>query len=196
MESHSSGLVAIEAATDDGHGVSARRKLGAPLRRREPVGHAPRSRGTLLSEQFGGAAEWTTLIHADHNHVQQETHGGREFLVHRKGAQSAAENEAGVVPGSMGTPSFHTMGRGCAASLTSCSHGAGRRMSRTEARRSVSAKAFRRQVGKLWYDQRRSDRLRDESPGAYKDIREVMRAQKELTKTVRELTPVLSYKGV
>jgi tRNA-splicing ligase RtcB len=96
----------------------------------------------------------------------------------------------------MGAPSFHTVGRGCAASLASCSHGAGRRLSRTEARRAVSGKDFARQVGKLWYDHRRADRLRDEAPAAYKDIRSVMRAQQELTRIVRELRPLLSYKGV
>ncbi len=149
----------------------------------------------LLHRLFGAAAEWGSLIHADHNHVQTESHGGRLLFVHRKGAQSANADEPGVIPGSMGSPSFHTVGRGCEASLTSCSHGAGRRMSRSEARRAITPKAFQRQVGGLWHDQRLSDRLRDESPGAYKDIRAVMRAQKKLTKVVRELRPILSYKG-
>ena len=150
----------------------------------------------LVSSLFRVDADWNSLIHADHNHVQRETHGGRSFFVHRKGAQSAADGEAGVVPGSMGAVSFHTVGRGCAASLSSCSHGAGRRMSRTEARQEITTKSFQRQVGGLWYDHRRVDRLRDESPGAYKNIRDVMRAQRELVKIVRELRPVLSYKGV
>ena len=193
-QSQSAGLVAIDAATNEGqaylHDAGWARRYAAE--NRMAMLSAVEQ---LLSGQFRCAAEWTTLIHADHNHVQQETHTGRSVFVHRKGAQSATENEPGVVPGSMGTPSFHTLGRGCEASLTSCSHGAGRKMSRTEARQSVSARAFRRQVGKLWFDQRRSDRLRDESPEAYKDIREVMRAQKQLTKVVRELCPVLNYKG-
>lgn len=150
----------------------------------------------LISRLFRADADWKSLIHADHNHVQRETHRGRSYFVHRKGAQSAADGESGVVPGSMGAASFHTVGRGCAASLSTCSHGAGRRMSRTEARQEITSKSFQRQVGGLWYDQRRVDRLRDESPGAYKDIREVMRAQRELVKIVRELRPVLSYKGV
>lgn len=150
----------------------------------------------LLSRLLVARADWDALIHADHNQVQREMHGGREVYVHRKGAQSAALGEAGVVPGSMGAASFHTSGRGCEASLASCSHGAGRKLSRTEARRTISPRAFHRQVGRLWFDHRRADRLRDESPGAYKDIREVMRAQKDLTKIVRELRPVLSYKGV
>ena len=148
----------------------------------------------LLDRLFNVNAEWDTLIHADHNHVQMERHGGRDVFVHRKGAQSARTDEAGVIPGSMGSHSFHTVGRGCAAALESCSHGAGRRLSRSDARHTISAKAFRQQVGRLWYDHRSADRLRDESPGAYKDIREVMRAQRELTKVVRTLRPVLNYK--
>lgn len=150
----------------------------------------------LLVRLTGAEAEWDVLIHADHNHVQREIYGNQSLLVHRKGAQFAGHGEAGVIPGSMGSPSFHTLGRGCSAALNSCSHGAGRRMSRSEARRIITIKAFQRQIGSLWYDHRRTTRLRDESPAAYKDIRQVMRAQKELAKVVRELRPVLSYKGV
>ena len=189
-----SGLVALDATTKEGqaylHDVDWARKYAAENRLA-----MLRAVERLLWENFRADADWGSLIHADHNHVQQETHDRRTVFVHRKGAQSAAENEPGVVPGSMGAPSFHTMGRGCAASLNSCSHGAGRKMSRTEARRAFSSQAFRRQMKGLWFDHRRADRLRDESPGAYKDVREVMRAQRELTKTVRELQPVLSYKG-
>jgi tRNA-splicing ligase RtcB len=149
----------------------------------------------LLRSLFAVNADWKTLIHADHNHVQREWHGNDEYWVHRKGAQSAAADEPGVVPGSMGAPSFHTAGRGCAESLRSCSHGAGRRLSRGEARQSISGAEFQRQVGWLWYDHRRAFALRDEAPGAYKDIREVMRAQRDLAKIVCELRPVLGYKG-
>ncbi len=149
----------------------------------------------LVGRLFATSADWDSLIHSDHNHVRQETHGDRQLWVHRKGAQPASQEEPGIVPGSMGAPSFHTVGRGCAAALESCSHGAGRRLSRTEARRAVSEKEFARQVGRLWYDRRRAESLRDEAPAAYNDIRAVMRAQQELTKIVRELRPVLSYKG-
>jgi tRNA-splicing ligase RtcB len=96
----------------------------------------------------------------------------------------------------MGTFSVLTAGRGCAESLSSSSHGAGRRLSRGDARRAVSAKALTQQVGRLWYDHRRADGLREEAPSAYKDLRQVLQAQRELTKTVRELRPVLNYKGV
>ena len=148
-----------------------------------------------VRQLFRATADWVALLHADHNHVQREMHGGETWLVHRKGAQSARAGEPGIVPGSMGSASFHTIGRGCERSLCSCSHGAGRRLSRTEARRKITAGTFRQQVGGLWYDHRRAAQLTDESPAAYKDIHRVMRAQKELAKVTRTLSPVLNYKG-
>ncbi len=149
----------------------------------------------LLQDFFGVRADWDSLIHSDHNHVQQELHEGAILWVHRKGAQSATIDELGIIPGSMGTSSFHTSGRGCTAALHSCSHGAGRRLSRSEARQNVSGKAFAQQVRGLWYDHRRVDKFRDEAPAAYKNIRAVMRAQRDLTRIVRDLRPILNYKA-
>jgi tRNA-splicing ligase RtcB len=149
----------------------------------------------LLRELFGIKADWSTLIHADHNHVQQETHGNLSYWIHRKGAQSARDGEANLTPGSMGSVSFHTTGRGRAESLASSAHGAGRRLSRTEAKQTVTVRAFERQVGQLWFDHRGTARLLDEAPSAYKDIRAVMKAQRDLICIVRELRPILSYKG-
>jgi tRNA-splicing ligase RtcB (3'-phosphate/5'-hydroxy nucleic acid ligase) len=130
-----------------------------------------------------------------HNFLRRETHSGTDLWVHRKGAISARAGEPGVVPGSMGTPTFHVVGRGSSRSLCSSSHGAGRAMSRGEARRKIGAGELRRQLRGVWFDERRADALRDEAPAAYKDIGRVMRAQSELTKIVRRLRPVLSYKG-
>jgi tRNA-splicing ligase RtcB len=194
-EPNRAGLRGLDADTDFGaaylHDMAWARKYAAENRLA-----MLRAVEELVSRLFRVEADWHSLIHANHNHVQRETHGGQSYFVHRKGAQLATEGEAGVVPGSMGAASFHTAGRGCEAALASCSHGAGRRMSRTEARQAITTKSFQRQVGGLWYDHRRVDSLRDESPGAYKNIRDVMRAQRELVKIVRELRPVLSYKGV
>jgi tRNA-splicing ligase RtcB len=145
---------------------------------------------------LGAQLQWESLIHSDHNHVERESHGGRLLWVHRKGAQRAAAGEPGIVPGSMGSVTFHTEGRGCDEALRSCSHGAGRRLSRSAARQAINDKEFTRQVARLWFDRRHTGRLRDEAPGAYKDIREVMRAQRDLVKIVRELRPLLNYKGV
>lgn len=136
-----------------------------------------------------------TWIACHHNFVRREEHGGRALWVHRKGAISAAEGECGVIPGSMGAPSYHVRGRGCAAALCSASHGAGRQMSRGEARRRIAASELERQMRGVWFDHRATELLRDEAPAAYKDIGAVMRAQRELTAVVRRLRPVLSYKG-
>jgi tRNA-splicing ligase RtcB len=96
----------------------------------------------------------------------------------------------------MGTLSFHVEGRGCEESLCSSAHGAGRALSRTAARSKVTEREFRRQMEGVWYDSRLTGKLRDEAPAAYKDIRAVLRAQKELVKVTRTLRPVLNYKGV
>ena len=107
----------------------------------------------------------------------------------------ARSGEAGVLPGSMGSASFHVEGRGCADALCSSAHGAGRLLSRTAARRKVTEAELRRQMRGVWFDHRLSDKLRDEAPAAYKDIRAVVRAQHELVKVIRVLRPVLNYKG-
>src|SRR5206468_315103 len=103
--------------------------------------------------------------------------------------------EPGIIPGSMGSPSYHVKGRGCEEALLSSSHGAGRAFSRFAARRAISVSALTEQLRGIWFDHRRAARLIDEAPMAYKDIGKVMRAQKELTRPVRTLTPILSYKG-
>ena len=79
--------------------------------------------------------------------------------------------------------------------MCSSAHGAGRILSRTAARRKVTANELRRQMNGVWYDYRLSDKLRDEAPAAYKDIRAVLRAEHELVKVTRVLRPVLNYKG-
>ncbi len=149
----------------------------------------------ILLEGFSTAIDWTTLIHSDHDHVRRETHFGEEFWIHRKGAQPAAAEEPGIIPGSMGTSTFHVVGRGCPDSLMSCSHGAGRQLSRDAARRTIGVRELERQLRGIRYDHRRRGNLRDESPAAYKDIEAVLRAQKDLVKITRRLEPVLCYKG-
>jgi tRNA-splicing ligase RtcB (3'-phosphate/5'-hydroxy nucleic acid ligase) len=149
----------------------------------------------LFEELFGIRFLWESLIHANHNHVRRETHFGRELFVHRKGALPAAEGLAGVIPGSMGSASFHVTGRGCGESLRSSSHGAGRALSRSEAAEKISPRQLSRQMHRVWFDERLARELCDEAPSAYKDVHAVMRAQRELTRIERELRPLLSYKG-
>jgi tRNA-splicing ligase RtcB len=95
----------------------------------------------------------------------------------------------------MGSLSYHVVGRGCESALCSSAHGAGRILSRSDARRRVTERDLQRQMSGIWYDFRLADRLRDEAPSAYKDIRAVARAQGEIVKIVRALRPVLSFKG-
>ncbi len=149
----------------------------------------------LLEELLGIRLLWDSLIHANHNHVRRETRFGRRLLVHRKGALPAAEGRAGVIPGSMGSASFHVTGRGCEQSLCSSSHGAGRAMSRSEASQKIAPRQLAREMKGVWFNQRQSRQLCDEAPSAYKDVHAVMRAQRELTRIERELRPLLSYKG-
>ena len=152
--------------------------------------------GGVLARTVQAQICWETLIATDHNHVSLEHHGGCDLWVHRKGTMPARLGESGVLPGSMGTVSFHVEGRGCEEALCSSAHGAGRALSRTAARSKVTERELRRQMEGIWYDYRLADKLRDEAPSAYKDIRAVLRAQKELVKVTRTLRPVLNYKGV
>lgn len=149
----------------------------------------------LLEEFYGVGLDRASLFSCDHNHVQSETHEGSDLWVHRKGALSARDGEAGIVPGSMGTVSFHTLGRGCPEALSSSSHGAGRTLSRTMARKRISVRELRRQMGGVWFDRSKEAQLRDEAPEAYKDVEAVMRAQRDLTRIVRRLRPMLVHKG-
>ena len=149
----------------------------------------------VVQDVLGILADEASYVSCNHNHVRRETHFGEPLWVHRKGAMSAAEGERGLIPGSMGTHSFHVEGRGCEEALSSSAHGAGRRLSRTEARRSLSTKDVTRELRGVWFDHRLAPRLREEAPSAYKDIDDVLRAQHELVRIVRTLRPVLCFKG-
>lgn len=122
-----------------------------------------------------------------HNFAWKEIHDGREVMVHRKGATPAGEGVLGVIPGSMADAAFVVRGKGNADSLMSASHGAGRRMSRTEARKQFSWRQWKPILEK------RGVRLLggglDEVPGAYKDIRSVMAAQSDLVDVVATFEP-------
>jgi tRNA-splicing ligase RtcB len=149
----------------------------------------------ILAELLDVQPRADTRVSCQHNFVCRECHGGRELWVHRKGAISAQVDEPGIIPGSMGSVSFIVEGRGDARSLCSSSHGAGRALRRGEAQRTISIKQLRRELRGVYFDERLADRLRDEAPGAYKDIGAVMRAQRELTRIVHRLRPLLAFKG-
>ena len=132
-------------------------------------------------------------INCHHNYVARETHWGEDLFVTRKGAISARTGEFGIIPGSMGARSYIVRGLGNEESLCSCSHGAGRRMSRTAAKRKFSQRDLEEQTRGV--ECRKDGGVIDEIPGAYKDIDEVMANQRDLVEVVHTLKQVLCVKG-
>ena len=132
-------------------------------------------------------AEILAGVENHHNFAWKEIHGGREVIVHRKGATPASVGELGVIPGSMATPAYIVRGRGNPDSLNSASHGAGRRMSRTQGREKFRIKAVTDDL--LAKGIRILSAGSDEVPGVYKDIDEVMRQQADLVETVARFDP-------
>lgn len=133
------------------------------------------------------------VINIHHNFARLEEHGGQQVMVHRKGATSAAKGEMGVIPGSMGTPSFIVRGLGNPDSFESCSHGAGRVMGRNVARKSITAKAFAESLAGTF--SKASMSYVDEAPLAYKNVEMVVDRQRDLVEVVHTLRPLMTVKG-
>lgn len=148
-----------------------------------------------LAEVAGASIESSTMIDSSHNTVAVERHHGEELVVHRKSAARAREGEPVLIAGSAATFSVHAVGLGCALSLESCAHGAGRELPRSVAARRFGSREVLRQYGDVAFDTSLADRLRDEAPGAYRDLRPVLRAQRDLARVNRRLVPLLSFKG-
>jgi len=146
-----------------------------------------------LSPKLGAWKVMGEAINCHHNYVQKETHFGENVFVTRKGAISAREGELGIIPGSMGTKSYIVRGLGNEQSFCSCSHGAGRRMSRTAARRMFSREDLEAQT--LGVECRKDGGVLDEIPAAYKDIDVVMANQSDLVKIVHTLKQLVCVKG-
>jgi tRNA-splicing ligase RtcB (3'-phosphate/5'-hydroxy nucleic acid ligase) len=135
-------------------------------------------------------------VNCHHNFTQMEHHHGKDVWLTRKGAISARQDQRGVIPGSMGAATYIVKGLGNKASYFSCSHGAGRRMSRGRARRELTLESLDKMMdGKTWND-REGLALLDEHPDAYKPIDQVMEDQKDLVQITHSLHQVLNYKGV
>ena len=132
-------------------------------------------------------------MNCHHNYVQREHHFGEECWITRKGAIRAGEGELGIIPGSMGARSYIVRGKGESNSFESCSHGAGRRMSRTRARKTVSVESHAQALADV--ECNKGESTLDETPSAYKDIDAVMRAQKDLVEPIHTLRQVLCVKG-
>lgn len=132
-------------------------------------------------------------VDCHHNYTNMENHFGSNVYVTRKGAVSAREGEFGIVPGSMGTKSYIVKGKGNADSFCSCSHGAGRRMSRTKAKASFTVEDLAKQTAGV--ECRKDLDVLDEIPGAYKDIDEVMQNQSDLVDVLFTLKQIICIKG-
>jgi tRNA-splicing ligase RtcB len=144
---------------------------------------------------FLGFGAETQRVNCHHNFTQHEVHSGVELWITRKGAIKADRGDLGVIPGSMGTRSYIVSGKGNPASWNSCSHGAGRRHSRTQAKKLfTSADLAEQMAGKVWLS-KRAGALVDEIPAAYKDIDQVMADQADLVEVLHTLRQVLNYKG-
>jgi tRNA-splicing ligase RtcB (3'-phosphate/5'-hydroxy nucleic acid ligase) len=132
-------------------------------------------------------------VNCHHNYVQKETHYGSEVFVTRKGAVRAGKGEYGIIPGSMGARSYIVRGKGHEESFCSCSHGAGRAMSRTQAKKRFSIKDHAAATEGV--ECRKDKDVIDETPGAYKDIDAVMEAQADLVEIVHTLKQIVCVKG-
>jgi tRNA-splicing ligase RtcB len=152
----------------------------------------------LLADTTGhpdGPAVTTQVINCHHNYTALEEHFGAEIWVTRKGAILARRGDLGIIPGSMGTRSYIVRGKGNPASYMSCSHGAGRAMSRRQARKRFTAQDLTAAMGNRTWQRKDSRKLVDEIPQAYKDIDRVMADQTDLVEIVHTLSQILNYKG-
>jgi tRNA-splicing ligase RtcB len=133
------------------------------------------------------------VVNCHHNYISREHHFGKNVWVTRNGAVRARKNDMGIIPGSMGTKSFIVRGLGNEDSFCSCSHGAGRVMSRTKAKQLVSLEEHKKAVAGV--ECRIDHNVIDETPSAYKPIEQVMKAQEDLVEIVHTLKQVVCVKG-
>lgn len=171
---------------------------------RAALAYAERNRQRMLDviaaeieHRFPGSVRWDSAINIHHNDANLEEHFGKMVWVHRKGAVKAGEGAPTITPGSMGTGSYLGRGLGNPDSFASCSHGAGRALSRGAARRELSLEDQLAVVtgagGKVFASSKEA--VLDEMPGAYKDLDAVMTNQADLVEPVAHLTPLATYKG-
>lgn len=165
-------------------------------------GYAARNRQLLLAATqealtsvLGRDLEPTFEVNCHHNYTELEEHFGRTMWVTRKGAIRAGVEDWGLIPGAMGQRSFVVRGRGNEESYRSCAHGAGRAMSRTRARRTLSVGEFAAAMGDAAWQHESAEQLLDEHPSAYKPLDLVMRDQADLVQIVHELHGIANYKG-
>ena len=140
--------------------------------------------------------EFCDFVNIAHNYARLENHFGENVMVHRKGATSAKKNEVGIIPGSQGTKSYIVAGKGNKDSFESCSHGAGRKMGRKQAQRTLDIADETAKLDAMGVIHAvRSEKDLDEAPGSYKDINTVMAEQTDLVEIIEERTPLAVIKG-
>ncbi len=147
----------------------------------------------VMRLRLGDFAAGDMAVQCHHNYVARETHFGAEVWITRKGAVRAGSGELGIIPGSMGARSYIVRGKGNADSFCSCAHGAGRIMSRTEAKKRFTLDDHARATEGV--ECRKDAGVLDETPGAYKDIDAVMAAQDDLVEVVHTLKQIVCIKG-
>jgi tRNA-splicing ligase RtcB (3'-phosphate/5'-hydroxy nucleic acid ligase) len=162
----------------------------ARINREIMMRHVVEAMRKVIAKPFEAQAE---AVNCHHNYVNREHHFGKNVLVTRKGAVSARKGELGIIPGSMGAKSFIVRGLGNEDSFCSCSHGAGRVMSRTQAKKVISLDDHIAATAHV--ECRKDADVVDESPAAYKSIDAVMEAQKDLVEIVHTLRQVVCVKG-
>lgn len=141
----------------------------------------------------GAQIPYSLKVNCHHNYATKEVHYGENVLVTRKGAVRAQQGDLGIIPGSMGARSYIVRGKGNPESFNSCAHGAGRRMSRSEAKRRFTVADLKKQTEGV--ECRKDQHVVDEIPAAYKDIDQVMQNQADLVEVVAILKQVLCVKG-
>jgi tRNA-splicing ligase RtcB len=133
------------------------------------------------------------VVNCHHNYISHERHFDTDVMVTRKGAVRAAKGVKGIIPGSMGVGTYIVEGLGNPDSFESCSHGAGRKMSRNEAKKKIDLKDHIEATKHV--ECRKDAGVIDESPAAYKDLNAVIEAQKNLVKPIAKLEPIICIKG-
>ena len=162
----------------------------AMMNRQVMMGHAIEAARGVIEKPFDAHLE---AVNCHHNYVAREHHFGKNVFITRKGAVRAAEGVMGIIPGSMGAKSFIVRGKGNLESFCSCSHGAGRVMSRTEAKRRFTVADHIADTAGV--ECRKDADVIDETPKAYKDIDAVMAAQADLVEIVHTLRQIVCVKG-
>jgi tRNA-splicing ligase RtcB len=161
--------------------------------------YAARNRAVMLAllcgvlRDAGPRVRFAEPVSCHHNYVVEETHAGVDLLVTRKGAIRAGAGELGIIPGSMGTGSYIVRGLGNEAAYCSASHGAVRRMSPAQAKRTFTVEDLAEQTAGV--ECRKDSGVIDEIPGAYEDLADVIRRQDDLVEVVAHLKQVLCVKG-